>query len=179
MKVLLSMIEALLRGEYDKDMRYQRMIGMTGDLLIASEDAEAELYAIDDEFAKMLIDGLYALDDLDEFDQGSPETIAHYKQMVSKIYNSALAILQKKGIKMPEFERCDHPPYQTLCPVYGEWIGRGFCGDTREAANDPQGQGVIGRDLRDRGMETALTPEQRKTCRACKGWERMFPNLGE
>ena len=89
MKRLFEMIEALLRGEYD--LHAEKMITVSCDIAAAADEAYVELHAIGEEFADVLIDGLY--DIAEDYDAGTPQEIEEYTRRVKELYETAKAMM--------------------------------------------------------------------------------------
>ena len=79
------MIEALIRGEYD--LRGEKIITVSCDIAKAADDAYDELHAIGDEFADILIEGLY--DIAENYDDGTLEEGEEYTRRVKALYEHA------------------------------------------------------------------------------------------
>lgn len=95
MKKLFELIEALLRGEFDEQMRHEEIMTIEGILEHAGLDAEAELKTEGGrEFAFLFTEELWEIGE--EYDAGTDETIAEYKRRVAELYERAKKMLEDK-----------------------------------------------------------------------------------
>ena len=85
MKRLFEMIEALIRGEYD--LRGEKIITVSCDIAAAADDAYDELHTVGDQFADVLIEGLYDISE--DYDDGTPEEGEEYTRRVKELYERA------------------------------------------------------------------------------------------
>lgn len=89
MNRLFEMIEALLRGEYD--MQGEKIISVMYDIAETADGAYDELHVVGNDFANLLIDGLY--DIAEDYDEGTPEEAAEYTRRVKELYEHAKTLI--------------------------------------------------------------------------------------
>lgn len=85
MQALFDKIEALIRGEYD--LYGEGLLAAAADLECAAARATDDLYAIGEEFADMLIEGI--IDIGEDYDDGTPEEGAEYTRRIKELYEKA------------------------------------------------------------------------------------------